>query len=321
MEKPDSDPDQYQAELNDAVDDGGGCTETWEKLSDIRSSPDPRPGVDRRTVLKIGSLGIATTLVPGVATADNKKDLGDGSDSTNGEREVVIQRLAGKRRREAVDDALGNSDVQQLLNDAASEHSYNKQPEDAVAFRIRGVGDVDIDYRTVDLPFDTGVSLQTDEDVERIPDAFLGWDDRDDSPPTYTTVTYIDTGEDTARADVVSTSAESGELNTQETSLTTEEYRDLLDEIEDETDDSGAVSTFSVNDGVQTAALLPCGPCVPDLNCWYRLARAYGGIFAACSLCGVFKEFKTCTTCLGAIISAPKLGFLCDPCLGPKPLC
>jgi len=45
---PDFDEEQYQNELNDAVDDGGGCAETWETLSEARDKFTP----DRRSVLK-----------------------------------------------------------------------------------------------------------------------------------------------------------------------------------------------------------------------------------------------------------------------------
>jgi len=44
---PDFDEEQYQNELNDAVDDGGGCAETWETLRrHVMFTP------DRRSVLK-----------------------------------------------------------------------------------------------------------------------------------------------------------------------------------------------------------------------------------------------------------------------------
>jgi len=42
MEEPESDPDfdeeQYQNELNDAVDDGGGCMETLQAANQVSNS-------------------------------------------------------------------------------------------------------------------------------------------------------------------------------------------------------------------------------------------------------------------------------------------
>jgi len=68
---PDFDEEQYQNELNDAVDDGGGCAETWETLSEARDKFTP----DRRSVLKgVGALGASAVGVSslGVATAKEK---------------------------------------------------------------------------------------------------------------------------------------------------------------------------------------------------------------------------------------------------------
>lgn len=72
MEESDPDPDQYQAELNDAVDDGGGCVETWEKLSEARGEFTP----ERRSVLKkISALGVAgSTGLVGTATAASNEE-------------------------------------------------------------------------------------------------------------------------------------------------------------------------------------------------------------------------------------------------------
>ena len=63
MEKSAPDPDQYQAELNDAVDDGGGCAEMWAALSSRREEGK----LSRRSVLrKAGAtttgLALASTL-------------------------------------------------------------------------------------------------------------------------------------------------------------------------------------------------------------------------------------------------------------------
>jgi hypothetical protein len=63
MERSAPDPDQYQAELNDAVDDGGGCAEMWAALSSRREEGK----LSRRSVLrKAGAtttgLALASTL-------------------------------------------------------------------------------------------------------------------------------------------------------------------------------------------------------------------------------------------------------------------
>lgn len=77
MEESGPDPDQYQAELNDAVDDGGGCAETWEQLEEMRD--EDHTGTTRRSVLGLlgatgaGLAGITTTAA---ATPDQHEDAG-----------------------------------------------------------------------------------------------------------------------------------------------------------------------------------------------------------------------------------------------------
>ncbi|UPV99829.1 hypothetical protein M0R88_15080 [Halorussus gelatinilyticus] len=159
----------------------------------------------------------------------------------------------------------------------------------------------------MDVPFE----YERDDEGERT-DAFLLWSGRDDLPPVYREITYVDTGDGTAKAIIRVSRVEDGEVVTTEETLTTAEYRRILREAEEELRSPGDVGTEQ---------LLPCGPCLPNLNCWYRLSRAYAGIVTACSLCAAFRNFQTCATCIGTIISAPRLGFLCDPCTGPAPLC
>jgi len=83
MEEPESDPDfdeeQYQNELNDAVDDGGGCMETLQAANQVSNSNETDFGVfntdeNRRSVLQkqlphwlvlLGSVGCPEWL-PGV---------------------------------------------------------------------------------------------------------------------------------------------------------------------------------------------------------------------------------------------------------------
>lgn len=76
MGKPHTDPDQYQAELSDAVDDGGGCAETWNALSDLRTSTVDQAGISRRSVLKMSSAATAASLIPGLSAAE----ISDGDD-------------------------------------------------------------------------------------------------------------------------------------------------------------------------------------------------------------------------------------------------
>lgn len=81
MTNGDKEVDGYRAELNERVDDGGGCTETWEALSDKRAKHSPSFG--RRTALKslasIGGIGLlpATALAKPSSSAKkhSKKDI------------------------------------------------------------------------------------------------------------------------------------------------------------------------------------------------------------------------------------------------------
>lgn len=117
MEEPDSDPDQYQDELSDAVDDGGGCAETWEKLSEARR----KSSLDRRSVLKgVGAFGAAALGVSGIGAATAKKKPDD----------------------EEIDEALNSEGVQALL-DELENPEIRRNATRRIEPKIQGADEVD----------------------------------------------------------------------------------------------------------------------------------------------------------------------------------
>lgn len=66
------DLERYQNELSEATDDGDGCAEMWENLSDIRGDN----SANRRSVLKgIGTIGISSLGLSGIASASERENL------------------------------------------------------------------------------------------------------------------------------------------------------------------------------------------------------------------------------------------------------
>lgn len=66
--------DQYQDELSEAVGDGGGCAETWDRLTSIREQATP----DRRSVLKsIGAVGASSLGLSKIGVAASTEDLSE----------------------------------------------------------------------------------------------------------------------------------------------------------------------------------------------------------------------------------------------------
>lgn len=64
--------DRVAEQINEAVEDGGGCTETWEALSRIRE----KPKTNRRDILRaVGATGATIAGFTGIASATEQDDM------------------------------------------------------------------------------------------------------------------------------------------------------------------------------------------------------------------------------------------------------
>jgi len=168
MEEPESDPDfdeeQYQNELNDAVDDGGGCMETLQAANQVSNSNETDFGVfntdeNRRSVLQkqlphwlvlLGSVGCPEWL-PGVKDrpSRNPEHL-----TTPTSEATDVEVRAGDEVPRATAMALNNPEINKLK--AAMRSEGKMQPSGIVSVDVETTDpDLnDIDPRVVIVPFE-----------------------------------------------------------------------------------------------------------------------------------------------------------------------
>ncbi|TKX59802.1 twin-arginine translocation signal domain-containing protein [Halorubrum sp. ASP1] len=194
MEEPDSDPDfdeeQYQNELNDAVDDGGGCAETWEALSQARRSEN----INRRKILKTAGLATAVGVfgLPGKVSAE-----GDGDDPPADELAFVL--LDKKETNQLRADALKDDRIKQLakeLRDRGFTPKYNE-----VVGRTIDIESEDPAAKGVLLPFEADNKYKT---------GFISWYD-DESTPSAAIIQSV-TSTLPEFDEIVTEESQSGEL-------------------------------------------------------------------------------------------------------------
>jgi hypothetical protein len=305
MEESDPDPDQYQAELNDAVDDGGGCVETWEKLSEKRKEP----ALNRRSVLAASSAAAFSLLSVGfLPTEVTANDNTSGEDS---EIHTEVEELTGSQENKAVKQALTDEGIKELMR-LARQNKNKVEINNAIATESTYKNH---SYLTVVFPVDTDRpgKRREQESTAKYQEAQITWSSRDGAPPGYTVTTYEDTGEDTAKAEINSRLFQNGEITSENRTITTADYREAVEEVTGQMAGTEDVSTQAVFFG-------PCGVCLPDFNCIYRLARRYATELVVCGDCYISKRPASCAGCIAALFEEGLTG-LCDPCPGPTPFC
>ena len=309
MVDPDSDADfdeeQYQNELNDAVDDGGGCAETWEKLSEKRGEAT----LDRRSVLAASSAAAFSLLPAGFLPAE----VAASNETSNDDSEIhtEVKKLTGSQENKAVSEALSDDGVKELMK-LARQNKNKVEINDAIATESTFN---DQSYLTVVFPVDTDRPgrRRGQESAPKYQEAQITWSSRNGAPPGYTVTTYEDTGEDTAKAEINSLLFQKGEITSESRTITTADYREAVEEITGQMAETEDVSTQAVFFG-------PCGVCLPDFNCIYRLARRYATELVVCGDCYISKRPVSCAGCIAALFEEGLTG-LCDPCPGPTPFC
>jgi halocin C8-like bacteriocin domain-containing protein len=168
MEESDSDPDfdeeQYQNELNDAVDDGGGCMETLQAANQVSNSNETNFGdfntdENRRSVLQktVASLagvagfgGLSGMAAGSKGSTEPKSRASDDPDFEATDVEV----RAGDEVPRATAMALNNSEINKLK--AAMRSEGKMQPSGMVSVDVETTDpDLnDVDPRVVIVPFE-----------------------------------------------------------------------------------------------------------------------------------------------------------------------
>ena len=109
MAKKNADPASDR--INEAVDDGSGCVETWEALSEVRESPNP----DRRRFLRtVGFSFGALTLGSGVSAASGLEEIGDEDEDLP---ETHTEEVRGRKRGQLVSGAVRSSEVRHVADE------------------------------------------------------------------------------------------------------------------------------------------------------------------------------------------------------------
>lgn len=160
-------------QIEEAVDDGSGCVETWEALSELRESPNP----DRRRFLRtVGFSFGALTLGSGVSAASG---LEEKEDEEEERPEIHTEEVRGRKRGQLVSEAVQSPDVRHVADELGEKpglSSVQKYKIDgATGYKVQfgsddGSGPV-IEYHESDELLETGTKAK-------------GWDRRGDGVTT-----------------------------------------------------------------------------------------------------------------------------------------
>ena len=130
MAKKNADPASDR--INEAVDDGSGCVETWEALSEVRESPNP----DRRRFLRtVGFSFGALTLGSGVSAASGLEEIGDEDEDLP---EIHTEEVRGRKRGQLVSGAVRSSEVRRVADELGGKSRGCRRYGSTPLMRRRG---------------------------------------------------------------------------------------------------------------------------------------------------------------------------------------
>ncbi|WP_147438098.1 hypothetical protein [Halorubrum sp. Atlit-28R] len=189
------DIDQYEDDLNEQMNDGGGCNEAWSSLTEIRNNTESK--VNRRSTIKtvLATLGIGVVGTPGLtepaaATSEN-------SDSLNVQRvveskeedKIIFEKVSSnpdfqKIHRHLIDRGFDRTSVKSYESISESEDfnticvKYEQKSKTASIlwtdwdeFDTRGLVQSETNIHTITVPDD--LSEDTENDVEVSPSVDL----------------------------------------------------------------------------------------------------------------------------------------------------
>ena len=128
MSKPNDSAREAVDEVNDAVNDGGGCVEAWESMNALRSKNDAS-NPDRRAAIKI--LGTGAMSVAGLGAAANrtsaKKPTGTSPE---------IDHVTGSEANKAVSTAIRTREFRNLRKKLHRDEGYSVKIPDASVLEV-----------------------------------------------------------------------------------------------------------------------------------------------------------------------------------------
>lgn len=154
VENADSTPNR----IEEVVDDGDGCVETWEALSELRESVDP----NRRQLLrKVGLSFGALTLGSSVTAAS-------GPDDDEDHPEIHTEEVRGRKRGQLVSEAVRSSEVRYVADELEEKpglSSVQKYTIDGtIGYEVRFGSDDEpgpvIEYHKSDELFEEGTKVR-----------------------------------------------------------------------------------------------------------------------------------------------------------------
>lgn len=331
--------DSHAQEISENIS-GGGCAEAWEAAQELRE--EDQSTRSRRNVM----LGVGASLLFGVsATGATQAKKADAPDQL----ETTVQSLDGGEKKEAINIALANDDVENIREELQSR-GLSADLKSATAHK--SVYDEN-EHLTIKIPFET--REESDNKIER--SAGLIWSSWS-SGLTHGFISKREIKKDaTISADVREIYNKSNVDISSMDSLPVEiKYTTISQKSEQETDESSVsiasntsggeievntnsqtvplkdrserrLSTQGVGDCICTAVLgtnpvtacAPCGTHKPD--CLAQIVSTFGAEIGACAGCAVASAWTggagavaACTPCLGAIAESVGSGEINDVC-------
>lgn len=272
--------------INNAVDDGSGCSETWEALTEIRNKEN---STGRRRLLKsLGVIGSATLLFTGGGAA---------STSSEDSVETTVEELSGERRDQTIEDAWDSSKVESIVNEFSPDETANTEQASAV---VSSYGDDQ--YRTVMIPFET-----EDESLT------ITWTDNEKLEPIGRRTIHQEE-ESGTKVEVTAYYIENEIVKTETNVIDFDEEAKSESEI-----------TASADSEVQPAVTPGvCGPtAILDFDCAGEVIYIYAEEISACATCAASGyttglnplTYTACGSCLGLYLKeVSRTGRPCQLC-------
>lgn len=284
---PADDSDQEAiAEINERVDDGSGCTETWEALSDIRNSSqssgdcmemaewmESRRAQSTATEEKAGGTRRKFLTQAASALGVSVAGLTALSDEVSAKaKSATVTEHSKERRKRLVGQVMSDRKAQKIRK-ALIQDGYQPDPENAYANQTRHEGET---WNTIVIPFKDGNPSQEEQ-------TYLVWSDNPDYEHKVSGfhIEHFD--------------PDSGEGYWEHTAYTVEDGK-VVRELQ------------------ETPNFLGCNNV--NWGCVLTLAGAYGGTIAVCGTCAGSSGWLVwaCAACISAILGSSGATLSCSWC-------
>lgn len=278
------DVSDYQNQLSDDVSDGGGCTETWEDLTEMRS--DDGSMRDRRSVIKsVAAAAIGFGFASGTASADvTSQHSGSGDDVTFDVLEVSHPRERAQVKRQA----FTSREVKEIRREFVSNGWRPRMSDTMINKTVHENGDVH--QYTLTIPFKTDRG-----------DASIIWTDNSNLEVKGIRGLAGDDGEMTFERYTVT----NGQVISSTNTVTEAEIQEAMP------DDNSLSNSSQVSVQTHTGSFPDCEW---NTSCVGTFAATAGGMVACCATCssGVGTVGTGGAACVCCVLTA--IGFVSIEC-------